>query len=492
MPHSDSIDELKANFICFDCVGETYLSEEIKKAGTIKQCSYCDQIAESWAIEDLAERIETAFDQHYYRTSDQPDSWQQSMLADREANYDWERDGVPVIDAIEAAAEIPPNAAKDIQAVLDDKHGDFESAQMGEETEFSPDTYYDEKSPSDRMWQEEWRAFEESLKSEARFFNRVAVSHLTSVFGGIDKLKTTGSRKLVVSVGPHLKLDHLYRARVFQSDDKLKEALCRPDLYLGSPPANLASAGRMNARGISVFYGATKAKVAVAEVRPPVGSKVAVAKFSVTRPLRLLDLTALETVYDGGSIFDPSLMERVERVAFLKTLGQRITKPVMPDDEDFDYLATQAIADFLATENIPVLDGIIFGSAQVKNGRNVVLFHKAARAEEMELPEGTELEARSGYDDEDGWYVDYSVTESVPPPQSAPAKQDNEWPYFMPHSGQILSSENDLRECALRVAPKSIEVHQVNWVKYQCTAFSVDRHRYEKKEWKFVKHLEPG
>ena len=179
------------------------------------------------------------------------------------------------------------------------------------------------------------------MKKEARFFSRTAAAHLASVFGDIDKLRTRDARPLVVDAGPQFALNHLYRARVFQADEKLEEALCRPELHLGSPPARLASAGRMNARGISVFYGATAAGVAIAEVRPPVGSKVAVAKFVIIRPLRLLDLTALEKVHDRGSIFDPSLKNRLERAAFLQSLGLRITRPVMPDDEAFDYLATQ-------------------------------------------------------------------------------------------------------------------------------------------------------
>lgn len=188
MLHSDDIDDLKAKRICFECVGESYLSEEIKQNGKIEQCSYCCQTAESYAIEELAERIETAFDYHFYRTSDQPDSWQQSLLADRESEYDWYRDGTLVVDAIEAAAEISEDAAADVQMTLDDKHGDFESARMGEETEFSSDSYYDLRGPSDQVWQEEWRTFERSLKKEARFFSHIAASHLASVFGSINKL----------------------------------------------------------------------------------------------------------------------------------------------------------------------------------------------------------------------------------------------------------------------------------------------------------------
>lgn len=486
MLHSDDIDELSIKRICFECVGEAYLSNEIEQNGQIAQCSYCGQTAESYSIEELAECIEIAFDDHYYRTSDQPDSWQQSLLADRESNYAWDREGVPVLDAIENAAEIPPDAAEDVQAVLDDKHGDRHLAKIGEETEFSSDSYYEERGPSDLAWQEEWRSFEQFLKTEARFFSRLAAELLASVFGGIGKLKTADGRPLVLEAGPQHELDHLYRARVFQSGEKLREALCRPDLHLGSPPASLASAGRMNARGISVFYGATEAGVAIAEVRPPVGSNVAAAKFSINRLLRLLNLTALEDVQDAGSIFDPTLKGRLERVAFLRSLGQRITRPVMPDDEAFEYLATQAIADFLATENDPLLDGIIFRSAQSEDGRNVVLFHKAARVEAMEFPDGTEIEAGTGYGTEEGWEVDYAVTERVPPPVPSPSvKAGDDWPDFLPLPGQLHHMDGDFRESTLLIDPKSVEVHQVDWVQYQCTSHKVDRHRFEKRDRKF-------
>ena len=51
--------------------------------------------------------------------------------------------------------------------------------------------------------------------------------------------------------------------------------------------------------------------------------------------------------------------------------------PVVPDDEDLEYLPTQAIADFLATERDPVLDGIAYPSTQIDgSGYKVTLFHR--------------------------------------------------------------------------------------------------------------------
>ncbi|HQC97284.1 MAG TPA: RES domain-containing protein [Aquabacterium sp.] len=481
---SEDDDEHKR--ICCECVSEAFLSQQIEKEGEAGECSYCGETLACISIEELADRIETAFADHYVRTANYPDSWQERAMADRESSYVWEREGQPVHDAVEEAASIPSEAAADVLEILDNRHGDFDSAAMGEETEFSGETYYEEKGASAQGWHEEWRNFEQSLKTEARFFSRSAAELLGRVFGQVDTLKTRPRHPLVVEVGPGRKLTHLYRARVFQSEARLEEALCRPDLHLGSPPARLASAGRMNARGISVFYGATNAGVAIAEVRPPVGSKVAIAKFEITRRLRLLDLTALDGVRDSGSIFDPSLKGRLERAAFLRTLGERMTRPVMPDDEAFDYLATQAVADFLATENEPRLDGIIFGSAQAKTGRNVVLFHKAARVEEMQFPQGTAITARTGYDTEDGWEIDYGVSEEVPKPKApAPSTDDGRLAGFLPQPYDPYRSDGDFREAALRVGGNSVEVHHVEWVKVNSKGFAVSRHRHEKQDWKF-------
>lgn len=480
MSEDNYIDELKARRICYECIGEEYLRAEVQREGLIEHCSYCGHNMHSYLIGELAERVEKAFEQHFSRTSDQPTSWQQSLLSDRESDYDWERDGESVVWAIANAADIQEPVAQDIQTILDDQYADFDTSAIGEETEFCSESYYEEKGSSDYVWQEEWRDFERSLKAEARFFSRTAAKHLASVFGRIDEMFSTDGRPLVIDAGPQTNLTSIYRARVFQSEKLLREALCRPDLHIGSPPAVLASAGRMNARGISVFYGATETDVAIAEVRPPVGSQVVVACFELIRPVRLLDLTALGTVVEGGSIFDPKLAARLERATFLRSLSQRIVQPVMPDDEVFEYLPTQAIADFLATENEPLLDGILFPSVQATGSRlNIVLFHKAARVETMDIPERTEINANTGYMTEDGMEVDFSVIERVPP-QSASKDNGGQWNDVEAFSVSASRTYNiDPRHVTLRIDPQSIKVHVVRRVRYECDEHDVSRHRFD-------------
>lgn len=297
-------------------------------------------------------------------------------------------------------------------------------------------------------------------------------------------MQTRDGRSMIIDAGPNSSLAAVYRARTFQSDDKLEVALTRPAKDIGSPPSAHANAGRMNARGISIFYGASDPGVALAEVRPPIGSQVAVARFEIIRPVRLLDLTALSNVSTRGSIFDPGLNDRLERTMFLRNLSQRITVPVMPDDELFEYLPTQAIADFLATETTTSVDGIIFPSVQVAGeALNIALFHKAARVEDIVLPNGTEVTARLGQMEEEGWEQDYTVIERVPPAAETPPTPPKGLEHIaMDFEAPCEAPDPDGRPVTLKIDLDSLTVHIVEAVKIKTVDYKVKRHRWEKRE----------
>lgn len=467
-------------FICCDCIGENFLREEVCNSGIVRKCSYCKSRGITYTIMEISERIEVAFEQHYKRTADQPDAFDVFRLSDRESDFIWWREGEKTADAIQYAADIPQSAASDIQILLAEKYHDRHADEIGEETEFDAGAHYERKDADDLEWQAAWREFEHSLKTQARFFSKTASDRLAKVFGGIDAMETHDGRKLVVNAGPKTRNKRFYRARVFQSDHLLKEALKRPDQHIGTPPSSSASSGRMNARGISVFYGANRPDVAIAEVRPPVGSRVVVACFHIVRPIRLLDLTALGEVMTEGSVFDPTAIGRFERVKFLRSLSSRITRPVMPDDEPFEYLATQAIADFLATENEPRVDGILFPSVQAGGkALNVVLFHKASEVADIELPKCTDLSVQLERETDDGCEDDYVVFEELIPEEFPTNPLDKSAP-FSHFDAHIVDSNLSLSDPTLRIDLESIHVHTVKAIQVRSTKSQVRRTRWTK------------
>ena len=102
-----------------------------------------------------------------------------------------------------------------------------------------------------------------------------------------------------------------------------------------------------------------------------------------------------------------------------------MTMPVMPDDEPFEYLSTQAICDYLASLEAPVIDGIIYPSSQLaEDGVNVVLFHKASKVENIKRPAGAEVIASLEISTDGGYEPDYSVLQVEPEVKRSPSVVD--------------------------------------------------------------------
>lgn len=402
------------------------------------------------------------------------------MAGDPESKYEWERSGEPTVDAISGAAQIEMDLAEDVQALLAHQYFDVEADRMGYDSPFADDAHYERKTPDDGEYQVQWDMFERSLKTEARFFGGSARATLDQVFEEIGNHRTEDDQPVVVKAGPGLTLNSFFRARVFQSEKAMLEAIKRPDLSVGPPPVGTAAAGRMNAAGISVFYGAKTVEAARAEVRPPVGSFVVIGRFELLRPVQLLDVEALRSVYVTGSIFDPAHLGRLERAKFLGSLGRRLSRAVMPGDELEGYLVTQVISDYLA--NIVKLDGMVFRSVQVDEaGANVVLFHHAASVEPMVLPEGITLDAMGGFaadEENEITFPSYHVREILPE-EAPPVGSEG----TMPKSDldALLNVPIDVsarvRTPTLKLDPDSVEVHEINAVNYSADPASVSRSR---------------
>jgi hypothetical protein len=214
----------------------------------------------------------------------------------------------------------------------------------------------------------------------------------------------------------------------------------------------------MNARGISVFYGSTDVNVAAGEVRPPVGSRVALVRFELLRKVRLLDVAALRSVYVEGSIFDPEFIERLRLAKFLERLSNRFATPVMPGDDPLDYLPTQVIADYLATRTVdPPLDGILYPSVQADKERaNIVLFHKSSRVEAIKMPEDIEINVHSGHHTDEGWEEEWSVWEKVPEKESESKEPATDLLSIGEALPTSLTWDGDIREPTLRLDVSSI------------------------------------
>lgn len=462
-------------WICSECIEESFLKAEIEQQGNQQVCDYCGVNRACFSLEVISDMTEQAIEEHYVRTPPEPSELQYAMLRHSEGDYDWEREGNNIEYVIEELLETSSRVATDIHNLLKERNYDLEAAKMGNECEFAANSFYEVRGKVDTGYLDSmWKMFVTSLKTESRYVNHSVSETLDDIFRDVEKLQSRGDTAVITIAGPGNQVPYLYRARWCRDDDDLEEMLVTPDRELGPPPYRFSGSNRMSARGISVFYGASSVETAISEIRPPVGCNVVTAKFNIIRPLRLLNLPALESILEHGSKFDPDYIRRRAQATFLRTLTSRIVKPVLPGEEDFSYIPTQVIAEYLADPTRFNIDGILYPSVQLSgtdetDNYNVVLFHKASLVRYLKLPERKDCQIRFGrYLSEDDYEPDIRVVQTAEiASDSSPSEVDESHSHLM-----------GFRAPALEIDLPSVCVHGIKAARFEYSTDTVSRDKF--------------
>ncbi|WP_092708427.1 RES family NAD+ phosphorylase [Janthinobacterium sp. OK676] len=448
------------NRICANCIQDEHMQRGINEfIGTVEECDYCGENRPTIALWDLMIRCDEVIEVFF----------EVSSLTPAVLQFGRDPQGKDLETLISEILGVTGAAKTDLHELLDYYWFDRDTMDY----KYGEDPWFVESSESIGQIGTEWEHMEQSLRDTARLFNPAAAAVLEKIFAPVIDDRTRAGHQVITKIGPAHQISGLLRAREFESLHELERALCHPESSLGPPPVGVGSAGRMNCAGIPVFYGATKALTAIAEVRPAVGAHVAIGLFQVVRELSLLDLTKLGDVSSSkASKFDPITVERTIRNNFLKTLVTQLTMPVLPSRAGTDYLITQAIADFLATHPKLNLDGIIFPSTQAaeeeSSGRNVVLFRKASKV----LRATREYDRTASaylfeYEENSAWFA--PVLESEPSQACEPSLVT--WP-----------ADHDRFEAALELDRDSIWIHKILAVHFKTDETPVRHVRAESRQ----------
>lgn len=157
-------EEEGSKFICCDCIREEFLSNEIETKGRRRKCSFCQKKGKTYLLSAIINRVEKVVNSFYERTSDQPNTWQERLQADRESNYFWQREGMTLNDILQNDFDIDAAASEAIPAILAQRHYDMDLAAIGEENDFDPDAKYELKQIGHGNWLKEWEEFKRILK----------------------------------------------------------------------------------------------------------------------------------------------------------------------------------------------------------------------------------------------------------------------------------------------------------------------------------------
>lgn len=453
--------------VCHACIDEPHLKAEIKRSGRPAPCSYCDHTKlRTVTVTGLARRIDDV-----YR--------RMVRFADERAHFSFdggvtwgargETPGALITDLIVAAAEA---ISEDIVAQLGDDHafdiqreGDTDWYDLGNET-------YEIEEPADPRFHDAWTNFCQSVKHVRRFFSEDATAVLDLLLGPLLEGRRRLFRGAIRTIGPDDEGRFLYRARKANEEADRKKIYSAPMSELAAPPAALATAGRMNPAGISVFYACCDIETAVAELRVPVAGCAVVGRFEILRPLRLLDLTKLEAIENDLSPFHPDYFEVGSFVQFLQGFHAEIRKPVIPGRERLEYLPTQVVAEYLWTRSEYAVDGIIFRSAQVSDDReNIVLFPRSCSVEGADAEVRREVPSLFLHTDQD----DEDVVEMVfRKPEEAKAKHPAE--NLFPDEDWLSPFDRKTENppvAALRFDPETLVNASVKGIRYELDEIAV-------------------
>jgi hypothetical protein len=346
--------------VCFNCVEDSYLKEIINDEGEPLRCSVCgEENNNAFTVEQLGKRIEPIMREHFCPAQGENGD---SMLT---VVQEVMRQDFTFDDEI-------------VDAVID---SEFCRPGDGDEPFWNETSTYIEHRVKPVHYFAEWQRTLDELKGNRRFFSPAAKTLFGKLFKDVGNMKACkASGEKPFKLEPVMRSlpvgTELFRARICDSRSELQDFYKNPFQHVGPPPKNKPRpAGRMNAEGVAVFYGAMDEETCLAEMRPALTNEIAIITLETTAPLRILDFSLLERAHGTLSYFDPDYTEQVEKHAFLRHIHRLISQPVVPKREA-DYLITQAMSEYLAHVHQNPFDGILFASAQRENGTNIVLFAK--------------------------------------------------------------------------------------------------------------------
>ncbi|TCB65874.1 RES family NAD+ phosphorylase [Acinetobacter sp. ANC 4178] len=367
------MNNLEGLAICEDCLNDKYLIELIiTTSSKIKICCCCKMEKKCGQYEDLANELEEVIFEHYSLASSAERWWSSD-------NYSGEGDDLECIIQEILGQEIPE--IDEIISYLCEK--DAWNVRDGDTSFFDNTESYVYRKSYDDYFEEYWSYLVDELKTKRRFFSDSAKKLFQEIFHDVENMYASQthssghgySKNKVPVIRTIAKETQIFRARRADTYEECITYLQNPDKELSPPPSKFAQQGRMNAKGVSIFYGALHIETCIAEMRPSIGSYLVLGTFSPKRELKILDFKLLESSYPVLSYFQPDFKYQSMHKEFLRKLHKLISLPVINGHED-EYLITQVLAEYLAYVRDNNFDGISFESTQFDGGANIVLFPK--------------------------------------------------------------------------------------------------------------------
>ena len=307
---------LEGMVICKGCLDDQYLIEQMlfKKNGQKQKCTNCNKLRICVDYKVLAAILKNVIRSHYSVA----EQWE------RDWGYDnFYSEGENLQNIIEDLI----GSISDIESIIDYIcTQDAWDARNGDNRFFDNTEFYLKKRIYADEFHEQWIDLVTELKTSRRFFSDNARNLFEKIFEDVDNLisiQYPGKRypsiqEPVIRVIPHG--TNIFRARRADTYEECKSYVKDPKKELSPPPSKFAQQGRMNAKGVSIFYGALDFETCIAEMRSSIGNYLVLGTFTPVKDLRILDFKRLESVISEISYFQPDARYQILRKQFLHKL----------------------------------------------------------------------------------------------------------------------------------------------------------------------------
>ena len=215
-----------------------------------------------------------------------------------------------------------------------------------------------------------WKSFEDfsvSVKKQYRYIRTAKDKKFLNIL-----FKTSKNKQIVLKNG-----QILYRAQKGfdekEERDQDKNILTEIiDLPYGQkrmiPTLEKSKSGRVNPAGILCLYLADDLETALAEVRPWMSEKISIAKFKITRDIKIIDFSNIKPLFH---FYFEEPDEKVREEEVWNSISRAFSQPVNVEDQEKDYIPTQIISELFKSKGF---DGIKYKS-MLASGNNYALFN---------------------------------------------------------------------------------------------------------------------
>jgi hypothetical protein len=201
----------------------------------------------------------------------------------------------------------------------------------------------------------QWEEFREELKHTNRYFPKKIPALETENIGILlDSL---------ILLKEEIPQD-VHRARINKKGGTYTLA------EMGRPPVEKTLNGRANPLGISYLYAASDVSTAISEVQPYKGEVVTVAKIRITGTKTFADLRNPKQTASPFELEEKALKFLYSEMPLLITLGEELSKPIIPKEAALEYLPSQYLCELIKSRSF---SGVIYNSSLSK-GYNIALF----------------------------------------------------------------------------------------------------------------------